>query len=408
MQGARASWVVPALAPGNDYTLRLTLKADASVRLANNTSVHVSAASVTTRVATMPMPSNFTVRVAGPERVNIGKTAVFDIHVTNSSGQALTDIVLHADLPAGLVMQVKDESGALREERRIEGPVTGMAIAPGEHKILKMPATAVKPGRFVVPVKVATAQGEKSAATEIEVASDTLVLGQAPTTRLLPGRDVDLRIELANHTAKPLRNVQVATVLPDGFTFLGASDRGLYQSNSRTAYWLFDVMPVGASKTLIVRVNTSKTGQYQNVVSARADGLAESRSVGTILLEGVSDLSMRVIDRDNPIELGRETVYEIQVQNNGSAPATNVRVQAQFPAGLAPKNAQGNTRYSIDRQNVVFEPIASLAPQGQAIFRVSAQAQTAGKDQRVRFAVVSAESPTPVQREIGVMVYSGN
>src|SRR4029079_2881748 len=158
--------------------------------------------------------------------------------------------------------------GMLREERKIEGPVSGMTIAPGETKILKMPVTAAKVGRYPVNVTVVTAQGEMSARTEIDIAADTLVLEQAPTTRLLPGRDVDLRIEMANHTGKPLKNVQVATLLPEGFTFLGASDRGLYQANTRAAHWLFDVMPAGVSKTLIVRVNTTKAGQYQNLVSA--------------------------------------------------------------------------------------------------------------------------------------------
>ena len=236
-----------------------------------------------------------------------------------------------------------------------------------------------------------TAKGEIEARTESEIAAEALVVEQAPTTRHLPGRDVDLRIEMANHTGKPLRNVQVATHLPEGFSFLGASDRGLYQANTRTAHWLFEMMPAGVSKTLIVRVNTSKTGQYQNVVLAKADGLTESRSVSTIVLEGAPDLSLRVIEKDNPLEVGRDTTYEIHVQNNGSAATTNVKINVQFPAGIVPKNAQGPGRFSIDRQGVVFEPIVTLAPQGQATFRVLATGQSAGKDQRVAFAVVSDE-----------------
>jgi hypothetical protein len=106
--------------------------------------------------------------------------------------------------------------------------------------------------------------------------------------------------------------------------------------------------------------------------------------------------------------VGRDTTYEIHVQNNGSAATSNVKVNVQFPAGIVPKNAQGPGRHSLDRQTVVFEPIVTLAPQGQATFRVLATVQSAGKDQRVRFAVVSDETKTPVERELSVLVYSGN
>ena len=60
---------------------------------------------------------------------------------------------------------------------------------------------------------------------------------------------------------------------------------------------------------------------------------------------------LRVIERDNLLELGKETVYEIQVQNPGNASATSVQLQVQFPPGLTPKLAEGKTRHAIDRQS---------------------------------------------------------
>jgi uncharacterized repeat protein (TIGR01451 family) len=395
MQGTRAFWTLSALAPGAEQTVRMTLKADANVQMASSTTVHVSSSSAAAAPKTAPVA--LSVRLNGPERVSVGKPAVFDIQVNNPTGQPLTGIVLFGELPDGLTTPAGN---------KIEGEVNGV-IAPGDFKVLKMPTTAVKAGRYTVQAKVVTAGGEGTATTSIDIAADSLFLQQAPTTRLVPGRDGDLRIELANHTGKEMRNVTVANLLPEGLVFIAASDRGLFQANTRTVHWLLDQLPAGASKTLVVRVNGEKAGQYQNVASARADGVAEIRSGGILVLEGLSDLALRVIDRDNPIELGRETVYEIQVQNPGSAPARNVRLQVRFPAGLVAKNAQSNGRFSLERDSVVFEPIASLAPQGQAVFRVSALAQGVGQDQRVRFSVVSDEVRRPIEREINVMVYSG-
>ena len=124
MQGGRAAWMLSSLLPGSEQTIRVTLKADANVQLANSTSVHVSAANITQRAALAP--NVFGVRVIGPERLGLRKQTTFDVHVHNSTSQPLTKIVLHAELPAGLVMQMKDEHGKMREERLIDGPVNGM------------------------------------------------------------------------------------------------------------------------------------------------------------------------------------------------------------------------------------------------------------------------------------------
>lgn len=406
MQGARAVWLLPALAVGGERALKLTLKADANAQVLNNTSVHVSALSKTTRASSTP--GALSIRLAGPDRIVVGKPAMFDIHVTNPTSQTLTGLVLHGELPPELVMQLRDQFGAMREERKIEGPVAGVTIAPGESKILKMPTNAVKPGRGTVFAKVVTNQGEASTSMSVDIAGETLLLQQAAATVLAQGRDGDLRIDLTNYTGKPLKNVAIANLLPEGFSFSGASDRGLYQSNSRTVHWFLEHLGVDATKTLVVRVQGSKTGQFTSHLSARADGVAEVRSSATLVVEGVADLLMKVTNGDNILELGRETVYEVHVKNPGSAPATNVQVQVQFPPGIVPKSAQADAKYVLDRLSVVFEPAPSLGPQGELVYRVSAVGQTVGLDQRIRFSVVSGESKTPLTREVSVMVYNAN
>jgi uncharacterized repeat protein (TIGR01451 family) len=398
LQGNKAVWVLPVLPVNGEQVLSLLLEASADAEMKNRTSVYVAATSQTT--ATAPRPRSDTapmmIQLAGPNLIALGQPAVFEIRVANQSAQPLTGIVLHGMLPEGLNTP---------QGRAIEGQVDS-TIAPGESKTLKMPASAVKPGRYTVAVKVTTQTGHEASATAvIDIVAETLHLQQAPAARLFVGRDGDLRVDVTNYTSKALRNVAVADRLPDGLDFVAASERGLYQANSRTVYWLIDQMPPGKTRTLVVRVNGVKAGQQQNVVFAKADGVAEMQSAGVVALEGIADLSLRVTDRDNPLELGKETVYEIWVRNPGNAPAGNVQLQVQFPPGLMPKNAEGKTKFSMDRRTVLFEPIRSLPPHGQATYRVSALAKSIG-DQRVRFAIASDQVRVPIQREISTIVYS--
>jgi uncharacterized repeat protein (TIGR01451 family) len=334
-------------------------------------------------------------QLIAPTEASVGQPVVFEIRVSNQSEQPLTGIVLRGSLPQGLDTP---------KGREIEGEVNG-TLRPGETKTLRMPANAVQPGRFTVAAKVTTQAGqEASAQTTIDVTGGTLQVQQAASTRLFVGREGDLRIEVANHTGQPMRNVAIADRLPEGIDYLLASERGLYQTNSRTVHWLLDSLPAGATRTLALRVQGSKAGQYPNIVTAKADGVAEVQSTGAITMQAISDLTLRVKDQDHLLEVGRETVYEIQVQNPGNAAANNVRVQVQFPPGLTPKSAEGDTKFAVDRQTIIFEPIASLGPQEKAVYRVSARADATG-DQRVQFAVVSEQVQVPIQREISTLVY---
>lgn len=398
-QGNKAIWFVSNLAVNGEQVIRLVLQSASDVELASRVNVQVAASTqanpITAQRPALDVPA-IDVKLAPPAVTAVGRAAVFEIRIANQSDRPLTGILLTGSLPEGL---------NTAQGRSIEGEVEA-TIQPGEVKTLRMPTNAVKAGRYTVAVKVSARGGlEASASVDIDITGATLNVLQAPTTRLVPGRAGDLRIEVTNHTGKPLRNVTVVDRIPEGLEFVAASERGLYQANSRSVYWQFTELPAGTSKALIVRVHGQKPGEHENVVQLRADGAADQHSVGILQVEGLSDLSLRVTARDPLVEVGNEAVYEIQVVNPGSAPATNVQVKLLFPPGLAPKNAQSDTRFSIDRQALIFEPIASLAPQGQATFRVSAVAQpTAERDQRVRFSLVSDQAPVAIQKEIGTMV----
>lgn len=407
LQGTKAVWILPNLGVNGEQTLRLLLQSLTDMELTNRVSVQVAAANQATTIAArkprLDGPT-ITIQLVAPKPIVVGKPAVFEIRVANQSEESLTGLVLHSTLPEGLVMRVNAETG-MRDEREIKGDVDE-TILPGTVKTLRMPANAVKPGRYTLAVKV-TARGgiEASSSVDIEIAGGSLQLQQAPTTRMFLGRDGDLRIDVMNLSGKPMRNVTVVDRLPEGLDFVAASERGLYQANSRMVYWQFAEMPAGASKALIVRVHGNKAGQLQNVVQVRGDGATDMNSIGIIHLEGTPDLNVRVTARDQLVEVGNEMVYEIHVANPGSAAATNVQVQLLFPPGMTPKDAQGGVRFALDRQSVVFEPLATLAPQGQATFRVSAVAQpTADRDQRVRFAVVSDQVRVPIHKEISTIV----
>jgi hypothetical protein len=335
------------------------------------------------------------VQVSAPASVATGRPATFDVAYANTGTHRLTGLVLHVMLSDGLRHPVGQS---------IEADVGD--LEPGGSKSVKVTAAAVGPGRQGVQVRIAAMGGPEAAAQaalDVVSAATGLTVQQASATRLFLGRTADLRIEVTNHSAKPMRHVSVVSHLPEGVEFVAASDRGLYQPSGKTVNWLLDPLGPGQTQALLLRVQARSTGQFSHMVVARAQGLGESKSSALLGVEGIADLAVD-LQGENALELGRETIYEVRVANPGSGPNTNVRVEMAFAPGLLPRSAQGPSSFRVDGQNVVFEGLPLLAAQGQTVYRVLAVGQSPG-DQRIRVGVTSDQVRTPATRETGTRVY---
>ncbi len=103
------------------------------------------------------------------------------------------------------------------------------------------------------------------------------------------------------------------------------------------------------------------------------------------------------------IEVGSETTYEIRVSNSGTKAATNVRIAAIMPPGMAAVNGEGPTRASREATQITFAPLERLNPREEVIYKVLAQSRQAG-DQIVRVQLSADDLPT-VTREESTRVY---
>jgi uncharacterized repeat protein (TIGR01451 family) len=224
-------------------------------------------------------------------------------------------------------------------------------------------------------------------------------------TKLLANRDGELTIDVGNFQAAGVRNLLVVDALPEGVDFVSASERGLHRQDSRSVHWLVDYLAPGESKTLKLKVRAKNTGAFSNIVSARSETREEGRTSSTVRVEGTVDLAVDVKKRDDALELGKETVYEIQVQNQGSSAATGVQLAAAVPQGMAAHRAEGPTAYRVEGRNLVFQPVRALAPGEKARFYLGMTAQVAG-DQRLRVQVASDQATTPIVREERLLVYA--
>ena len=155
------------------------------------------------------------------------------------------------------------------------------------------------------------------------------------------------------------RNTVLVDVVPDGAEFVEASDGGAFADGHVT--WMLGDMAAGASKTVAITIQTSRTGILRNTATATAV-CADGAAAATTEIQGIPAILLEVVDLDDPIEVGSNVTYEIIVTNQGSAPGTNIAVTCLLANTQAYVSAAGPTQASVEDQVVKFAPLASLAP----------------------------------------------
>ena len=100
----------------------------------------------------------------------------------------------------------------------------------------------------------------------------------------------------------------------------------------------------------------------------------------------------------DPIEVGGVSEYVIRVANQGTKPASGVRVSATLLGDMEPVDARGPSPHRVDNLTISFEPLAKLAPSEEATYRIRVRGRREG-DQRVQVQLTSDDQPAPITKE---------
>jgi len=322
---------------------------------------------VATDVTAEPRPA-LKVGVDGPAVGAVGAPVTFTITVSNSGTGPLTGVVLNAKFDDGLEHESK------------ENPVETKlgTLAAGESRTVSLTLTARRAGALV-NVVTARADGGLSdsgrATLTVKQAAVTLQ-NLGPAWRYV-GRPADWSLEVKNTGEVALANVVVRDVLPPELTFQSASDGGILQGNQVS--WPVGTLGPGERKALTVTtVCKAPAPQTTTVASVTAEPGIDTKTPRTLEIRGLPVVRIKVTDRDDPIDVGQQTQYRMEVTNQGSLPAEAVQVAAVVPDEMHVLGAQGPTTAKVDGQRVTFPALASLAPGQMVVYTVDVQAVKAG------------------------------
>jgi uncharacterized repeat protein (TIGR01451 family) len=177
-------------------------------------------------------------------------------------------------------------------------------------------------------------------------------------------------------------------------TFNGATAGGRLVGNN--VVWQAGSIAPETSKELCATFVPNGIGNLQFTATAKAVCADPVQARCQTRVSGIPAILLEVVDLSDPIEVGREVVYEITVTNQGSAPGTNIRVLCEMEAAQQFVSGTGVTAVTGQGQKASMAPVSSLAPQAKAVWRVNVRALQAS-DVRFKVTMSSDQIERPVE-----------
>ncbi|MFM8734626.1 MAG: hypothetical protein ACKOC8_05460, partial [Pirellulales bacterium] len=385
-------WSLGALAAGEQAVVSMEVMPQVEGEIGSVASVSFRTdASVRSRAT----KADLRIECQQPAPVLIGRDLQVTITVTNPGTGVATGVVLEGFLP---------ETVSHRSGRELEFDVG--QLRPGESRTIDLVLGTRGPG--MQPARLmARADGGVETAHQlpIEVTAPTLELAIDMPLRRFLQRPATCAISMVNAGTAPAQAVELAAQLPPGVKFVKANNAGWHDDRTHRVLWNLEELPAGETGTVEVVVMPVELGPQKIMAAARsADGLS-AQVAHTCDVEGLAALSFEVVDSEDPIEVEGVTEYVVRVGNQGTKPATGVRLVATLLGDLEPLEAQGPAGHRFENLTVSFEPLAKLAPAEEAVYRIRARGRRAG-DQRVQVQLTSADQPAPITKEEITRVYA--
>ncbi len=386
------SWPIGTLQPGESEVIEIEARADRAGAVNSCVMAGYTPEFCTTMNIVAP---SLRLSMVGPTQALICEDIPLRFQVTNTGSGTARDVRVRVPLEGGL--RSADGQGALE--------INAGDIGPGQSKEVSLRARADRTGEFSTGAQAVSASGmtaEAEQATITVIQPELQVTIDSPDTQYL-GRDVPSRVTVTNTSNFVAPDVRVNADL-------SGNARLTDEAGSGSGSWSLGDLQPGESKSATVFISTRETGEVRGRVTATARCVEARSDEFVTRFTGIPALLMEVVDETDPVPMGQETVYTIRITNQGSEPATNVRVTTVLPAELEFVAARGgeNNRDITGRQGenrrFEFAPLARLAPKATAEWQVRVRAVGPG-DVRFGASMTADQLTSPVEETESTNLY---
>jgi hypothetical protein len=377
----RPSWRIDKLAPQEEARISLRLLPEKEGDAQSYARVTFSTSSSANFRVVEP---KLKIEVETSESVVVGDQAIFTATLSNPGSGKAENARIDVNLPDGLVSVAKSPAYDLG------------VLNPGESRSIRIVADVTQLGHHMCKF-VATADGglrDEDSKQILGLGAKLNVSIEGPQFRYVT-RPANYTVRVTNEGTARAENVSLRCAVPKAFAFLEAEQKGAFDAASKNVNWLIGQLDVGEEVEVEFKLRAVDRGIFPICAYADAERGLYAESQHITQLEGISAILLEVVDVDDPVEVGTETLYEILVTNQGTEFAEGVRVTAKVPDGMKIIDSIGPSQGVIEGQTIRFAALPKLAPRADAIYRFQVQGSKPG-DFRIEVQATADTLEAPV------------
>lgn len=303
-------------------------------------------------------------QLEGPREVLYGKKEVYRLKLANTGNGAAENVAIML-MPVGGGENV---------------PATHRlgSLAAGEEKVLDVELTARQAGNLTIQLDARADGGIHAELSEKVVVrrAGLKIDVEGPKMQFL-GTAASYTVRVRNSGTAVARNINLSAILPAGTKYLSGIDDGKLDAASGKLDWTVASINPEVEQSFVLKCSLAAAGVCRVQVNATADDELSASGSTITRVESVANLSMEVRDPDGPVPVGDEATYEVRVRNRGTREAEGIEIFGYFSRGIEPTATEGSPS-RLGPGQVVFQPIASLAPGAEVVLKVHAKAEAAG------------------------------
>ncbi len=228
-----------------------------------------------------------------------------------------------------------------------------------------------------------------------------LTLNCTAPAEILAGRPLEVCLSLRNGGDGPAAATTATLTLPEGVRVVRTTEDGIAEPGRVT--WNISSLAPAATRQVCATLGMRQPASLEFTASAANNGRSVQSSCATRVL-GVPAILLEVVDMEDPVEVGKEIIYEIRVTNQGTAPGTNIRVACMLPGSEEFVSGGGPTSVHAQGRHLTTDPLPKLDAKSEATWRLVVKALKAD-DARFRAELSSDQFATPIEETEATQLY---
>jgi uncharacterized repeat protein (TIGR01451 family) len=227
-------------------------------------------------------------------------------------------------------------------------------------------------------------------------------------------RSVVYKITVKNDGEVPARVVELVETLPTTLDYVGSQGAGVFRPQSgdtaATVSWQFQEIPPKGKIEIELTLRAKILGRSRHslkLLSRAAEGpkIPPLEAFADLQVIGIPAMHISTYDTEDPVEVGKTTIYVIETKNEGTGPCTGVSMASVIPEEMEFLKCEGpGVPCKFEKGQVLFDTVPILAPGVKLVYKTHCKGLKPGSAKH-RAILKYNEFTTPIIDEEGTSVY---